>query len=65
MPVYHYSGVDVPREGQYALSGTTRVARISYMKAFGDAPPGWIVGYGRFENNKFVMEDEIVARHLV
>lgn len=34
------------------------------MKAFGEAPPGWIIGYGRFEGKRFVIGDEIVVRHL-
>ena len=65
MPVYHYSGVELPDEGSHILGDGSRVARISYMKAMGDSGPGWLVGYGRFEGLKFVMEGEFIAKELV
>jgi len=65
MPVYYYTGVELPEEGSHVVKDGSRVARISYMKAIGDSRPGWLVGYGRFEGHRFVMEGEFTARELV
>jgi hypothetical protein len=43
-----------------------KVARINYLKSYGpDAPPGWVIGIGRIEGMKFLLEEEFVARHLI
>jgi len=61
MPTYVYDRIVAPPIDRRSLS---RVARISYMKGFGEEPPGWLVGLGVLEENRFILVEEFVARKL-
>jgi hypothetical protein len=41
MPTYIYDKIVTPPIDRQSLS---KVARISYWKAYGEEPPGWLVG---------------------
>ena len=43
----------------------SKVVRVSYVKKYGEEEPGWLVGYGRFEGNRFVLEGEFTARQVI
>jgi len=64
MPTYVYDDVLLPEEASRLADGH-KAARINYWKKFGDDPPGWLVGLGRIQGRKFVLEEEFVAQELV
>jgi hypothetical protein len=66
MSTYVYDELLIPDEGLKEVQVKGRVARINYLKSYGpDAPPGWVIGIGRIEGSKFLLEEEFVARHLI
>ena len=65
MPIYHYSSVRLPREAIHVLEDRSPVARISYMKRYGDEPAKWLVGLGYFMGSRFFLEEEFLAEELV
>lgn len=65
MPTYVYENVLVPPEAAEKATRRRKAVRISYWKMYGDEPPGWLVGTGFLEGNKFVLEKEFITQELV
>jgi hypothetical protein len=66
MSTYVYDELLIPDEGLKEVQVKSKVARINYLKSYGtDAPPGWVIGIGRIEGTKFLLEEEFVAKHLI
>ncbi|MEM0383420.1 MAG: hypothetical protein QXS57_05460 [Candidatus Caldarchaeum sp.] len=65
MPTYVFDSTLMPEEASRLAESRRRVARINYWKKFGDDSPGWVVGVGRIEGNRFVLEEEFIAVELV
>ncbi|MEM4280700.1 MAG: hypothetical protein QW470_01480 [Candidatus Caldarchaeum sp.] len=64
MPTYVYEDVLLPEEA-LSLVSSRKAVRINYWKKFGEDQPGWLVGVGRIQGRKFVLEEEFVAQELV
>ncbi|MEN3048177.1 MAG: hypothetical protein ABDH63_05295 [Candidatus Caldarchaeales archaeon] len=65
MSTFVYDELLLPEEAVEGAARTGKVARINYLKRYGEEPPGWVIGYGRLEGRRFYLEGEIVARHLI
>ncbi|MEM0349405.1 MAG: hypothetical protein QXE96_03740 [Candidatus Caldarchaeum sp.] len=65
MPTYIYEKILMPGEAAERAKTAGKAVRISYWKKFGDDPPGWLIGVGRIEGNRFVLEEEFVAEELL
>nr|BAL53397.1 hypothetical protein HGMM_F06G04C06 [uncultured crenarchaeote] len=65
MPTYTYEKIMMPDEAVERARNSRKTVRISYWKKFGDDPPGWLVGVGRIEGNRFILEEEFVAEELL
>uniref|UniRef100_A0A7C5U7P3 Uncharacterized protein n=1 Tax=Caldiarchaeum subterraneum TaxID=311458 RepID=A0A7C5U7P3_CALS0 len=65
MPTYVYEAVQFPTEAADKVQRRRKAVRISYWKMFGEEPPGWLVGVGYIDGNKFVLEEEFIAQELV
>ncbi|MCS7129254.1 MAG: hypothetical protein NZ919_01245 [Candidatus Caldarchaeum sp.] len=65
MPSYIFESTHMPDEAVDLANSRRRVARINYWKRFGEDRPGWLVGVGRIEGNRFVLEEEFIAYELV
>lgn len=65
MPSFVYDKVLLPEEAAEKSKTLKKAVRISYWKMFGEEPPGWLIGVGRMEGNKFVVEQEFVAQELI
>jgi hypothetical protein len=61
MPTYIYDKIVTPPIDRQSLS---KVARISYWKAYGEEPPGWLVGLGVLNENRFILKEEFIAPKL-
>ncbi|MCS7094933.1 MAG: hypothetical protein NZ988_03885 [Thaumarchaeota archaeon] len=65
MSTYVYDELLLPQEALERVAKTGKVARINYIKKYGEEPPGWVIGYGRLEGRRFYLEGEVIARHLI
>ncbi|MCS6783962.1 MAG: hypothetical protein NZ921_02985 [Candidatus Caldarchaeum sp.] len=65
MPTYTYEAVLVPPEAAEKARQRQKAVRISYWKMFGDEPPGWLVGTGYLDGNRFILEEEFITREIV
>lgn len=65
MPTYMYETVSIPPEAAEKTKERRKAVRISYWKMLGEEPPGWVIGKGFLEGNRFVLEEEFIARELV